>query len=75
MGEMAIMGRPGDTKVIWDPDNKPEVDNARRTFDDLRSKGYLAFSVERDGAKGQQINSFDKDAAKLIMSPPLRGGM
>lgn len=74
MSEMAIMGRQGDTKMTWTPDNKPEVDAARKTFDDLRGKGYLAFSVEADGGKGKQIFSFEPHAAKIILSPPMRGG-
>ena len=74
MGEMAIMGRQGDTKIIWEPSNKPEVDAARKSFDDLRGKGYLAFSVEGDGSKGKQIFTFEPHAAKIILSPPMRGG-
>ncbi len=74
MGEMAVMGRQGDTKIIWSPDNKPEVEAAKKTFDDLRAKGYLAFAVEADGSKGKQIFSFEPHAAKIILSPPMRGG-
>lgn len=75
MGELAIMGRPGDTKVIWSRDRPEEVENARRTFDDLRKKGYLAWSVRgRDGEKDVQIHAFDPDAERLIMAPPMRGG-
>jgi hypothetical protein len=64
----------GDTKLVWDAGNRDEVENARRTFDDLRAKGYLAFSVKKDGEKGEQIRKFDSDAQKLIMVPPMKGG-
>lgn len=74
MGELATMGRQGDTKLMWDPANEPEVENARRTFDDLRGKGYLAFAVKTKGAKGEQIRAFDPDASKIIMAPPMAGG-
>lgn len=74
MGELATMGRAGDTKLIWDAGNEPEVENARRTFDDLRGKGFLAFAVKAKGEKGAQIREFDADAEKIIMVPPMRGG-
>jgi len=75
MGELAVMGRQGDTKIIWDSDKPDEVENARRTFNDLRKKGYLAFSVKgKDGAKGEQISEFDPEAERLILAPPMRGG-
>ena len=75
MPEMAILGRNGDTKIIWDSDQDAEVENARRTFDELRGKGYLAFRVrDDDAAKGDQIREFDADAEKMILSPPMQGG-
>jgi hypothetical protein len=75
MGELAIMGRPGDTKIIWDRSRPEEVQTARRTFDELRKQGYLAWSVRgRDGEKDSQIHEFDPNAERLIMAPPLRGG-
>lgn len=64
----------GDTKLIWNKDNRDEIDNARRTFDDLRKKGFSAFAVKKDGEKGEQIFSFDERAEKLIMVPQMRGG-
>lgn len=74
--EIAIMGREGDTKVIWNPQNTDEVENARRTFVDLRAKGYLAFRVQAEGGdKGEQITEFDPQAGKMIlMVPQMRGG-
>ncbi len=76
MGTMAVMGGAGDTKIIWDSTKPEEVDNARRSFDDLRKKGYLAFRVTGEkGDKGQQIYNFEPNAEKLILAPPLRGGV
>lgn len=73
-GTMEVMDRTGDTKVIWSRDNEDEVQNARRTFNDLRKKGYIAYSVKGDGDKGKVITEFDAEAEKLILTPPLRGG-
>jgi hypothetical protein len=75
MGSMQVLDRTGDTKVIWDKNNPDEVENARRTFDELKAKGFLAYSVKgRDGEKGELLRTFDPDAERLIMSPPLVGG-
>lgn len=75
MAEMAIMSRDGDSKLIWDKDNPDEVENARRTFDELKKKGFIAYKVEgRKGEKGEVLRAFDPDAERLIMAPPMVGG-
>lgn len=68
------MDGTGDSKLMWNSDVAVEVDAAKKMFDDLRGKGYLAFTVKKDGDKGTQITAFDKFAEKIIMAPPLRGG-
>lgn len=74
-GEMAIMGREGDTKIMWDKSKKTEVDIARATFEKFRKDGYLAFSVTgKDGAKGEQITAFSADEERIIFVPPMVGG-
>lgn len=73
--ELAIMDHTGDTKLLWDSDNKDEVDNARESFNRLRKKGYLAYAVKgKNGDKGEQLKEFDPDAERIIMAPPLGGG-
>jgi hypothetical protein len=75
VGEMAVMDRTGDTKVIWDRNNEAEVEAARATFDSLRKKGYMAYSVKgKNGDKGEVIREFDPAAERLILAPPLVGG-
>lgn len=73
-GEMAVMGRQGDTRITWTRGNRDEVEAARRMFDELRGKGFLAFKVTRDGDKGEQILKFDQEAERIILAPPMRGG-
>lgn len=75
MGTMATMGRTGDIRTIWDPNNEAEVASARRQFDDLVGGGrYLAFRVAPGGSKGEQIRTFDPAAEKIILTPPMAGG-
>lgn len=59
MGTMAIMGKEGDTKTMWNPDNEDEVAVARATFDALKRKGFALYSVNAAGNKGEQIREFD----------------
>jgi len=72
--EMAIMDATGDTKVIWNSENADEVGVARRTFNDLKKKGYVGYSVKKDGDKNEIIHDFDPNAEKLIMAPAMTGG-
>ena len=71
---LAVMDRTGDTKTMWNPDNKDEVDVARATFDALRKKSYAIFRVKGDGEKGEMMTQFDPKAAKLIAVPPVVAG-
>lgn len=74
MGELRIIDATGDTKLIWNADDENEVENAKRTFDDLKEKGYGAYGVKKDGEKGMMLHEFDPEVEKMIMAPPLRGG-
>ena len=74
MGELRFLSKNGDTKVIWNPDNKDEVKAARNQFDELKDKKFKAFEVDKEGNKGKQIYRFNEKAGRIIMVPPLAGG-
>lgn len=73
-GELAVLDKTGDTKLIWDRHNADEVNAAERTFDDLKAKGFTAYSVRKDGEKSEVISSFDSTAERIIMVPRMVGG-
>lgn len=73
-GELAIMNGEGDTKVYWTRGNADETATARRTFDELRAKGYLAYRLIGDGSKGEVLREFDPNAAQIILAPAPQGG-
>ena len=73
-GEMSVLGREGDTKIIWSSENADEVEHARKTFEDLTKKGFSAFAVKRDGEKGGRLAQFDAAEEHMILVPRLRGG-
>jgi hypothetical protein len=75
MGEMRVMGGHGDTKVIWNPENRDESKAAERQFKDLvKKKKFAAFLVKKDGEQGERVREFDPQAGKLILVPPMAGG-
>lgn len=75
LNAMAVMGHEGDTKTIWNKDNPDEVDVARRTFNDLKKKGYYAYRVVGEkGDKGEIMHEFDPKAERMIMALPMVGG-
>lgn len=73
--EMRVLDRTGDTKIKWDPAYPEEVKNARKTFDDMRKKGYMAYSVDKkDAGKGELLTKFDPAVKAMILSPRQAGG-
>lgn len=71
----ATMDGTGDTKTTWDPNNPEEVAIAKRTFDELKAKGYVAYRVDgKNGEKGEVMKEFDPSAARMILAKPMRGG-
>lgn len=75
-GILAVMDRTGDTKIIWSRDNDDEITQARKTFDDLKAKGFVAYSVKgkSGGDKGEVVREFDPQSERLILVPPMKGG-
>lgn len=73
--EMAVMTpADGDLKVIWDSDKPEEVAHARKTFTEFKSKGYLAYQVNKAGDKGEVMKDFNAEAEKIILAPRMMGG-
>lgn len=72
--ELIVLDQTGDTKIIWDPDKPEEVEQARETFNKLKKKGYIGYSVDRKGERGTVLREFDSNAEKLILAPATVGG-
>lgn len=72
--QMSILGKEGDVKVEWDPDNKEEVEVAEKAFKENTKKGFKAFRQYDDGKPGKEMEKFDKYAEKVIFVPPVMGG-
>ena len=74
MGSMRVMGRTGDIKITWDPENAVEVSRAREVFNENIKKGWAAFQVKRAGGKGKQVKEFDPQVEEILFVPPIAGG-
>jgi hypothetical protein len=74
IGEMCVIDRTGDTKVVWNSDSPDEVETAKATFDRLRKKGYIAYRVKRNGDPGEVMAEFDPAAESIILAPAVAGG-
>jgi hypothetical protein len=71
---LCVLDRSGDTKIMWSKSSDPEVENARKTFDDLRKKGYVAYRTAKEGDRGEVMRTFDATAERMILVPPMAGG-
>jgi hypothetical protein len=74
VGILKILDHHGDSRQTWNPESQAEVDAAKATFTRLKKKGYLAYTVEEDGSRGEVIGQFDPTAGRIIMAPQLVGG-
>ncbi len=74
MGELAVLGRPGDTKLKWDPEKPFEVEQARRRFEQLIKEGYRAHRIKaggNDNDLAEEITEFDPNARRITLSKPM----
>lgn len=71
MGEMRIMGKQGDVKVQWDPNNSESVEKAEKEFDALREAGFEAYT-DGLGTKKRRVKKFSPKAAVYVMAPGAR---
>jgi hypothetical protein len=71
-----ITDETGDTRIMWDPANRDEVDTAKAAFKTAKKKGMLAYAVDPDSGDrtGEVIRDFDETRGKIIMVRQTQGG-
>jgi hypothetical protein len=74
MGELMELDRTGDTRLQWDPNEKDQVEAAKKKFAELKAKGYRGFSVNKKGTKGDILDDFDPHEERILMVPQMVGG-
>ncbi len=70
-GELQVMDPTGHTSVKWDASNPDDVAAAKIIFEEMRAKGYSAFTT---GQRGKRLTEFDASAEKVVLIPQLVGG-
>lgn len=71
-GTLSITDASGHTEVKWDTEAPETVEETRRQFDEIVSRGYLAYAKTDTGS--EQIRSFDPEAEEIVVTAPLVGG-
>lgn len=74
MSELRILGKGGDMKISWNSRNETEITAAKETFEKRIREGWSAFR-EKMGIKGDKIKIFDPDAERIVLVPPICGGI
>jgi hypothetical protein len=65
----------GDVPVMWDRNEPDEVAVARKTFQEAKKKGMIAYRAEgKDGHRGEVIRDFDPAAERIILVRQHQGG-
>lgn len=70
----AVMDKTGHMKIMWDPKDPTEVENARQTYNKMKAEGRIAWTVDKEGNRKEHLLEFDPKLEKMILSPPLAGG-
>lgn len=74
MGELITIGRLGDLRISWNPDNDAEIKVVKETFEKKIKEGWAAFIESKYGEKGERIKEFDSDVKRIVLVPPISGG-
>jgi hypothetical protein len=64
----------GDVNITWNPRNADEVREAKRTFDNLKKKGYQGARVQDGERSDELIREFDPQARSIVMFQQIQGG-
>lgn len=73
-GLLCAMDDTGDSRIQWERSDPLQVEKARLRFDELKKKGYMAYSVNSKGDQGVVLGDFDPTAERIIMHSQMIGG-
>lgn len=60
----------GDEKVVWDCRDLGAIQKAKKTFNELKEKGMIAYKVGLDGKKTSTVlEEFDPFAEEIVFVP------
>lgn len=73
-GSLCVLDESGDSRMQWTKSDPQQVAAAKARFDELKSKGYLAYKVDKSGQRGEVIDRFDAKAERIILHSRMIGG-
>lgn len=73
-GVFNILDESGDARFQWDPNDPAQVAKAEAKFEELKSKRYLLYKVNKKGDKGEVLHAFDPTAERIIAHTVMVGG-
>lgn len=68
------LNQEGDTTVEWDPDDSNQVEMVKKSFNDMKAKGYRFFEKKKGGEPGRRIDVFDPSIEKMVMVKQIVAG-
>ena len=73
---LEVLGRSGDEKITWDPEDADQVATARERFEEARAAGMSVFAVESVEVEqqGARLEEFDPTVGRMVAVPQLVGG-
>ncbi len=61
--------KDGDKRIVWNRFKMPEINAAKKMFDQLISSGMVPYLVGKDGQKTSEVmKEFDPSAEEVMMS-------
>jgi hypothetical protein len=73
-GEIAVMGKEGDSKHYWNVKNWDEVRLAKEVFDKYVGAKFKPYNMNSKGDKGEPMSEFDPSAGSILFIPAMQGG-
>lgn len=74
-GIMHTLCHKGDVPLMWNANERDDVEFARKAFDDAKKQGYVAYRSEgKDGHRGEVLRRFDPKAERIILVKQHQGG-
>lgn len=68
IGVFRILSQNGDERLVWDRRDAKQVREAFTKFKELLKKGYTAFTVLANGARGHKLTEFDPGLQEILMT-------
>ena len=69
-----VLDPTGHTTTEFDYDDPAKVEEMRKMFDQLVTKGYMPVAGKADSKEKEQVKTFDPQVEETIFLVPISGG-